>query len=119
MPFLIWLCLLLFSSPKRCHCTLRQWQEPITPPHPKSHKSIRFIISALKVALTQVEGEIAAYISNSVNERPELLSAVKGIGAVTAALLLAGAPKLGSQARRKISALIGVASVNRDSRRTG
>jgi len=44
-----------------------------------------------------------------------LLSAVKGVGAATVAVLLAEVPELGSLSRREISALIGVAPVNRNS----
>ena len=52
------------------------------------------------------------------------MSAVKGVGAATVAVLLAEVPELGMLSLREISALIGVAPVNRDSgtmrgRRTG
>ena len=43
------------------------------------------------------------------------MSAVKGVGAATVAVLLAEVPELGTLSRREISALIGVAPVNRDS----
>lgn len=48
-------------------------------------------------------------------ERVELMTSVKGVGAVTAATLLADLPELGSLDRRKISALSGVCPYNRDS----
>lgn len=48
-------------------------------------------------------------------ERVELMTSVKGVGAVTAATLLAELPELGSLDRRKISALGGVCPYNRDS----
>lgn len=60
------------------------------------------------------------------SDLPALLSAsaVKGVGAVTVAELLAEVPELGSLSRCEISVLIGVALANRDSgtmrdRRTG
>ncbi len=43
------------------------------------------------------------------------MSAVKGVGAATVAVLLAEVPELGMLSLREISALIGVAPVNRDS----
>ncbi|CDH07195.1 hypothetical protein XBO1_2570012 [Xenorhabdus bovienii str. oregonense] len=45
----------------------------------------------------------------------ECFSAIKGVGTMTAATLLAEVPELGKLSRREISALVGVAPVNRDS----
>lgn len=42
------------------------------------------------------------------------MSAVKGVGAATVALLLAEVTELGTLSRRETSALIGVAPINRD-----
>lgn len=56
------------------------------------------------------------FTSRSISsELSELLNAVKGVGSATVAVLLAEVPELGSLSRREISALIGVAPVNRDS----
>lgn len=85
------------------------------PSHPQSYKSIKSIISALKGELARIEGEMAIHIKDHVSELSDLLSAVKGVGAATVAVLLAEVPELGSLSRREISALIGVAPVNRDS----
>jgi transposase len=84
------------------------------PSHPLSHASIRSIISALKGELARIEGEMAIH-QKHFSELSELLNAVKGVGAATVAVLLAEVPELGSLSRREISALIGVAPVNRDS----
>ena len=59
--------------------------------------------------------EMAIHIKEHFSELSELLNAVKGVGAATVAVLLAEVPELGSLSRREISALIGVAPVNRDS----
>jgi transposase len=85
------------------------------PSHPLSHASIRSIISALKGELARIEGEMAIHIKKHFSELSELLNAVKGVGTATVAVLLAEVPELGSLSRREISALIGVAPVNRDS----
>ncbi len=58
---------------------------------------------------------MADHISKNFSELSALLSTVKGVGAATVAVLLAEVPELGSLSRREISALIGVAQVNRDS----
>ncbi|MBK0019546.1 IS110 family transposase [Kosakonia sp. S42] len=85
------------------------------PSHPASHRSIKLIIAALKDELARIEGEMADHISKNFSDLSELLRAVKGVGAATVAVLLAEVPELGSLSRREISALIGVAPVNRDS----
>ncbi|MEH3828150.1 IS110 family transposase [Enterobacter roggenkampii] len=83
--------------------------------HPQSYESIKSIISALKGELARIEGEMAIHIKDHFSELSDLLSAVKGVGDVTVAVLLAEVPALGSLSRREISDLIGVAPVNRDS----
>ncbi|BBJ65434.1 IS110 family transposase [Enterobacter asburiae] len=85
------------------------------PSHPQNQESIRFIISVLKSEMARIEAEMSAYISKNFSELSALLSAVKGVGAATVAVLLAEVPELGTLSRREISALIGVAPVNRDS----
>ncbi|BAE73562.1 transposase [Sodalis glossinidius str. 'morsitans'] len=63
------------------------------PVHPQSRKSINIIIKALAARL----------------------SSIKGVGTMTVAALLAEVSDLGSLSRRAISALVGVAPINRDS----
>lgn len=79
----------------------------------QSYESIRSIISALKSDQARIEDEIAIHIKDHFRELSDLLSAVKGVGAVP--VLLTEVPELGSLSRRDISALIGVGPVNRDS----
>lgn len=85
------------------------------PSHPQNHESIRFIISVLKSEMARIEAEMSVYISKNFSELSALLSAVKGVGAATVAVLLAEVPEPGTLSRREINALIGVAPVNRDS----
>jgi len=60
-------------------------------------------------------------IQNKINQSQELstkarkLTAITGVGARTAALLLAQMPELGQLNRREVAALVGVAPFNRDS----
>lgn len=51
----------------------------------------------------------------SIKKGIERLSSIKGIGPMTTAALLAEVPELGHLSRREISALVGVAPINRDS----
>jgi transposase len=85
------------------------------PSHPQSYESIRSIISTLKGELARIECEMAIHIKDYFSELFDLLSAVKGVGVATVAVLLAEVNELGSLSRREISALIGVAPVTRDS----
>lgn len=55
------------------------------------------------------------HIRNHFKELSERLSSIKGVGTMTAGTLLAEVPELGLLSRREISALVGVAPVNRDS----
>lgn len=67
--------------------------------------------------IDQLDLEIARKLRESPAWRVEhtLLTSVQGVGAVTAATLLAKLPELGRLSRRKIAALVGVAPLNRDS----
>lgn len=85
------------------------------PVHPQSRKSINIIIKALEDELARIDEEINSHIRNHFKEQAARLSSIKGVGAMTVASLLAEVPELGSLSRRAISALVGVAPVNRDS----
>lgn len=82
--------------------------------HPQSRKSINIIIKALEDELTRVD-DMKNHIGNHFRELSERLSSIKGVGTMTIAALLAEVPELGKLTRREISALVGVAPVNRDS----
>ena len=57
-----------------------------------SYESIKSIISALKGELARIEDEMAIHIKDHFSELSDLLSAVKGVGAATVAVLLAEVP---------------------------
>ena len=85
------------------------------PAHPQSRKSINIIMKALEDELARTDEDMNNHIQNHFKELSERLSRVKGVGAMTVAALLAEVPELGNLSRREVSALVGVAPVNRDS----
>ena len=85
------------------------------PFHPQNKKSINTIIKALEDELVRLEKEMDSHIRNHFKEIAERLSSIKGVGTMTVSAMLAEIPELGTLSRRELSALIGVAPVNRDS----
>ncbi|EED3242870.1 IS110 family transposase [Salmonella enterica subsp. enterica] len=82
---------------------------------PQSRKSINTIIKALEDELARIDDDMNNHIRSHFKELSERLSGIKGVGTMTVAALLAEVPELGRLSRREISALVGVAPVNRDS----
>jgi transposase len=80
-------------------------------------KMNRRLITQIKKQIEQldllIKGQIKA--SPELSTKAEKLTAISGVGARTAALLLAQLPELGELNRREIAALVGVAPFNRDS----
>jgi len=83
--------------------------------HKMSKKSIQIIMDALENELQRIDNNMNKHIQTHFKEISILLSSVKGIGSATSATLLAEVPELGQLSRREISALVGVAPINRDS----
>jgi transposase len=79
----------------------------------------RRLLTQIKKQIEQldllIQGQIKA--SPELSTKAEKLTAISGVGARTAALLLAQLPELGELNRREIAALVGVAPLNRDSGR--
>ncbi|WP_339053800.1 IS110 family transposase [Arsenophonus endosymbiont of Crataerina pallida] len=82
--------------------------------HPQNRKSI-IIIKALEDELARIDEDMNNHIRNHFKDLAARLSSIKGVGTMTVAALLAELPELGSLSRRAISALVGVAPINRDS----
>jgi len=82
-------------------------------------KMNRRLISQIKKQIEQLELLIQEQIKASpeLSTKAEKLTAISGVGARTAALLLAQLPELGQLNRREVAALVGVAPFNRDSGR--
>jgi len=75
----------------------------------------RSLINQIKKQIRQLDLLIEKQIEHSAKARK--LTAISGVGARTAALLLAQLPELGQLNRRQVAALVGVAPFNRDSGR--
>lgn len=80
-------------------------------------RSIKRTIDFLDKEITRIEQAIKALINadSALIEKVERLSAVKGIGDITALTLIADLPELGQLTNKEISALVGVAPFCRDS----
>lgn len=76
-------------------------------------QSIRAYKKQIKVIEKKLKQLIAA--DEQAQERAAILQSVPGVGGITAALLIAELPELGSLNRKQIARLVGVAPTNRDS----
>lgn len=74
-------------------------------------------IAWLTECITKVGKDIASFIRKTPlwREKEDLLTTFKGIGSLSACILLARLPELGWLNRKKIAALVGLAPLNRDS----
>ena len=83
--------------------------------HPHTHKSITTIIQALTEELARIDDDMAGHVRSHFADLAALLDSVKGVGKTTISTLIAEVPELGRLTRREVSALVGVAPINRDS----
>ena len=87
--------------------------------HARAHLDLGFdpLAAALTAALAQVDRQLAALVQAepALRARAAWLQSIPGIGPVTAAVLLAEVPELGTCSRQQVAALVGVAPFNRDS----
>lgn len=83
--------------------------------HRKAKPSILAIMDAIAAQLHDVDGELKAHIQAHHADLAKLLTSVKGVGPTTASTLLAQLPELGRLNRKQITALVGLAPMNRDS----
>ena len=79
----------------------------------------RSLINQIKNQIDQLDLLIKGHIdqSHQLSVKAAKLMSISGVGARTAALLLAQLPELGQLNRREVAALVGVAPFNRDSGR--
>ena len=77
----------------------------------------RSLVNQIKKQIEQLDLLIKEHIEASaeLSVKAAKLTAISGVGARTAALLLAQMPELGQLNRREVAALVGVAPFNRDS----
>lgn len=83
--------------------------------HPKAKPSILQIMDAIAAQLHDVDGQLKVHIQAHHADLANLLTSVKGVGPTTASTLLAQLPELGKLNRKQITALVGLAPMNRDS----
>lgn len=83
--------------------------------HVAARPSIERVIAFLKAELDDSGGEVARHVQQHHGELAAALSSVPGVGTASVAVLVAELPELGQLDRRRISALVGVAPMNRDS----
>jgi transposase len=79
----------------------------------------RSLLNQIKKQIDQLDLLIKEHIDQSqeLSAKAAKLTSISGVGARTAALLLAQLPELGQLNRREVAALVGVAPFNRDSGR--
>ena len=84
---------------------------------PEISASIEAVIQKLTAEIENIEAMITDIISSDPDMQAKIdrISSVPGVGKVTAAVLLADMPELGTLNRRQIAALVGLAPMNRDS----
>lgn len=82
-----------------------------------SRASINAHLGFLESEIATVDRQISAEIASDdrLARRATLLCSIPGIGAVTAAVLIAELPELGQCDKKQIAALAGIAPMNRDS----
>ena len=75
------------------------------------------LVNQIKKQIQRIDLLIKEHIEQSeeLSDKAVKLTAISGVGARTAALLLAQLPELGQLNRREVAALVGVAPFNRDS----
>jgi transposase len=83
----------------------------------KIKKHVKKSITFFERELKTIENMIAVDISKNkeLSDKSELLATTKGVGVVTAAVLITELPELGKLSHKEIAALVGVAPLNRDS----
>jgi transposase len=82
-------------------------------------KSIQLIIKLLEKELERINKllEKSIQYDDEYARRDQLLQSIKGVGSVVSASVIADLPELGSLTAKQISALVGLAPLNRDSGR--
>jgi len=83
--------------------------------HQRSKRSIQRIVAALRAELAATDKDMHTHVRKHYADLAALLHTAKGVGDTTIATLIAQLPELGRLSRREISALVGVAPMNRDS----
>lgn len=84
-------------------------------PGVRQRRSLNTILKALDREIARIDKDLQAFVAANHAELAALLDSVKGVGKATISTLLAEVPELGKLSGREVSALVGVAPINRDS----
>ncbi len=81
------------------------------------HSSIKRIIKTIESEIKKTESTLDSFIAETPQwkEAHDILMSVKGVGKVLTYTLLSDLPELGQLNRKEISALVGVAPINKES----
>lgn len=90
-------------------------QQRASAPDKRMRRSLNIMIKALDRELARLDKDMQALIGEHYAQLAALLGDVKGVGRATISTLLAEVPELGELNGREVSALVGVAPINRDS----
>ena len=90
-------------------------QQRASGPDKRMRRSLNIMLKALDRELARIDKEVHELIVEHHAELAALLGEVKGVGRATISTLLAEVPELGELNGREVSALVGVAPINRDS----
>lgn len=90
-------------------------QQRASGPDKRMRRSLNIMLKALDRELNRLDKDLQAFIGEHHAELAALLGDVKGVGKATVSTLLAEVPELGELNGREVSALVGVAPINRDS----
>ena len=90
-------------------------QQRASGPDKRMRRSLNIVLKALDRELARIDTEMHEFIGEHHAELAGLLDGVKGVGKATISTLLAEVPELGELNGREVSALVGVAPINRDS----
>lgn len=87
--------------------------------HPAVLASVKTIMDALQEELDDLNRQIDEFIDQhpDFKQKKDVMQSVPGVGKVTAAILLADLPELGTVDRKNAASLVGVAPFNNDSGR--
>jgi transposase len=83
--------------------------------HPRAKPSIAAVMRVIESQLDDVDGQLREHVKAHHADLAACLTSVKGVGPTTASTLIAQLPELGKLNRKQITALVGLAPINRDS----
>lgn len=79
------------------------------------HRSIEAVIKTLDKEIAKLDRDIDAHLERHFKEQRQRFNAVKGLGTMTCATLLAFLPELGTVDAARLAKLVGLAPLNNDS----